>query len=136
MIYFVIPILLFFFQFLSLISSLMTDIKDPVFETPWELEASFDEILNDYKLEEHVINSDGYLLTLWHIVDPTVAKHDGNLEPVLMHHGLIDMGKTWLFNERNNSILFWMLEQKSYDIWLAHARESDMTKGHASWENY
>uniref|UniRef100_A0A0D9W351 Lipase n=1 Tax=Leersia perrieri TaxID=77586 RepID=A0A0D9W351_9ORYZ len=90
-----------------------------------------------YGCEEHTVTTeDGYILSLQRI--PTgrgettaVAAGGGGKVPVLLQHGLMMDGVTWLMNSPNES-LGYILADNGYDVWIANTRGTIYSRGHTS----
>eukprot|EP00349_Pseudokeronopsis_sp_Brazil_P004323 CAMPEP_0202959324 /NCGR_PEP_ID=MMETSP1396-20130829/3538_1 /ASSEMBLY_ACC=CAM_ASM_000872 /TAXON_ID= /ORGANISM="Pseudokeronopsis sp., Strain Brazil" /LENGTH=78 /DNA_ID=CAMNT_0049677831 /DNA_START=298 /DNA_END=534 /DNA_ORIENTATION=- len=50
-------------------------------------------------------------------------------------HGFGDEGSTWLFQEREKNLIFSLLEQRKYDIWIGNSREASYAKGHKDFDH-
>ena len=51
-------------------------------------------------------------------------------------HGFIDQGSTWFFNSRDQNLIFSLLKTRKHDLWIAHSRETILTKGHRYYTEY
>ncbi|KAK9077380.1 hypothetical protein SSX86_005717 [Deinandra increscens subsp. villosa] len=84
-----------------------------------------------YMCEEHkVTTKDGYILSLQHIPggrDGTKA----DKPPVLLQHGVLMDGGTWVLNSRDESLGF-ILADGGFDVWIANTRGTNFSRGHTS----
>eukprot|EP01022_Parablepharisma_sp_SALTPOND_P028456 TRINITY_DN70999_c1_g1_i1.p1 TRINITY_DN70999_c1_g1~~TRINITY_DN70999_c1_g1_i1.p1 ORF type:complete len:406 (+),score=34.97 TRINITY_DN70999_c1_g1_i1:72-1289(+) len=91
-----------------------------------------------YQYEEHkVLTEDGYILTLWRIPGKIGQKSRG--QPVLLQHGVLDNGFSFLFQEFNKNLPA-MLLKEGYDVWIGNSRGTTRSlehidKEHHNWEN-
>jgi pimeloyl-ACP methyl ester carboxylesterase len=88
-----------------------------------------------YPWEAHqVITSDGYILGIQRIprgqnVPPTTKPG----RPVLLHHGLLDSGTSWVMNFPDQSLGF-ILADAGYDVWIGNARGSLYSRTHVKYD--
>ncbi|XP_008788885.2 triacylglycerol lipase 2-like [Phoenix dactylifera] len=86
-----------------------------------------------YECEEHTVTTeDGYILSMQRIPNgrsgsPTSASKT----PVLLQHGLLMDGITWLLNSPDES-LGYILADNGYDVWIANTRGTIYSLGHTS----
>ncbi|XP_034234253.1 lipase 3-like [Thrips palmi] len=103
--------------------------------TPSALAASY-----GYPTEEHEVDSDGYLLTLFRIKGP--AQDEGQkgkrkastaeppaLEPFILHHGMAGNAAEWVMFGPGKSLAY-ALADAGFDVWLASGRGSKYGKKH------
>ncbi|XP_049366253.1 triacylglycerol lipase 2-like [Solanum verrucosum] len=84
-----------------------------------------------YGCEEHkVTTDDGYILSLQRIPKGISGKAATN-PPVLLQHGLLMDGNTWLLNPTDESLAF-ILADDGYDVWIANTRGTKYSQGHTS----
>uniref|UniRef100_M1DB78 Triacylglycerol lipase 2 n=1 Tax=Solanum tuberosum TaxID=4113 RepID=M1DB78_SOLTU len=84
-----------------------------------------------YGCEEHkVTTDDGYILSLQRIPKGISGKAATN-PPVLLQHGLLMDGITWLLNPTDESLAF-ILADDGYDVWIANTRGTKYSQGHTS----
>ncbi|KAF3783640.1 Triacylglycerol lipase 2 [Nymphaea thermarum] len=77
-----------------------------------------------YTCQEYkVTTEDGYILSLNRI--PTGG------QPVLLQHGVLVDGLTWLVNGMNQSLAL-VLADAGYDVWIANTRGTRWSRGHIS----
>ncbi|XP_021724562.1 triacylglycerol lipase 2-like [Chenopodium quinoa] len=84
-----------------------------------------------YICEEHTVTTkDGYILSLQRI--PTGLTNyttRGNRPPVLLQHGVLMDGITWLLNPPDQSLAF-ILADNDFDVWVANSRGTKYSLGH------
>uniref|UniRef100_J3LWF7 Lipase n=1 Tax=Oryza brachyantha TaxID=4533 RepID=J3LWF7_ORYBR len=88
-----------------------------------------------YACEEHTVTTeDGYILSLQRIPSgrgETTATAAGGKVPVLLQHGLMMDGVTWLMNSPDES-LGYILADNGYDVWIANTRGTVYSRRHIS----
>ncbi len=88
-----------------------------------------------YMFETHkVATADGYLLTLWHIPGK-IGQKRSRKPPVLLQHGLMDNGFSWLFKhiDRNFPVI---LADLGYDVWVGNSRGTIQSTEHRDLKNF
>ncbi|KAG9455103.1 hypothetical protein H6P81_008007 [Aristolochia fimbriata] len=86
---------------------------------------------NGYECEEHqVTTEDGYILSLQRMPEGRTGS-GGTKGPVLLQHGLIMDGITWLLNSPDQSLAY-ILADVGYDVWIANSRGTKWSRGHTS----
>ncbi|XP_021629310.1 triacylglycerol lipase 2 [Manihot esculenta] len=84
-----------------------------------------------YICQEHkVTTEDGYILSLQRMPAGLSGKSADN-PPVLLQHGLLADGITWLYNSPSESLPF-ILADNGYDVWIANTRGTRFSRGHTS----
>ena len=103
--------------------------------------SSYQKIVNEagYSFEEHkIITEDGYILTAWRI--PCLLNESNSdlykkRQPVILQHGLIDSSYTWLFLDKNHSLVF-LLVNNGFDVWLTNTRGNAVSFEHENSKEY
>ncbi|CAA7404713.1 unnamed protein product [Spirodela intermedia] len=91
---------------------------------------------NGYKCQEfNVRTEDGYILTMHRI--PEGRNGDGGAaaagprQPVLLQHGLLVDGTTWVLNSPEESLAY-VLADAGYDVWIANTRGTRWSRRHST----
>ncbi|KAI3702606.1 hypothetical protein L6452_28352 [Arctium lappa] len=84
-----------------------------------------------YTCEEHkVTTKDGYILSMQRIPMGRGGKK-ADKPPVLLQHGILVDGGTWVLNTPDESLGF-ILADNGFDVWIANTRGTDFSRGHTS----
>ncbi|XP_071710112.1 triacylglycerol lipase 2-like isoform X2 [Rutidosis leptorrhynchoides] len=87
-----------------------------------------------YKCQEiDVMTEDGYILSVQRIPEGR-DDHGGyrrNRQPVLLQHGVLVDGMTWLLNSPEQSLAL-ILADNGYDVWIANTRGTSFSRRHIS----
>ncbi|XP_052178527.1 triacylglycerol lipase 2-like [Diospyros lotus] len=85
-----------------------------------------------YTCQEHkVTTQDGYILSMQRIPVGRSGETAGNRAPVLLQHGLMMDGITWLLSAPDQSLAL-ILADNGFDVWLASSRGTKYSLGHTS----
>ncbi|KAI3702605.1 hypothetical protein L6452_28351 [Arctium lappa] len=84
-----------------------------------------------YTCEEHkVTTKDGYILSMQRIPMGRGGKK-ADKPPVLLQHGVLVDGGTWVLNTPDESLGF-ILADDGFDVWIANTRGTNFSRGHTS----
>ncbi|XP_078166828.1 triacylglycerol lipase 2-like isoform X3 [Carex rostrata] len=86
-----------------------------------------------YKCEEYEVRTqDGYILSMQRIPEGRNGdKNGGKKQPVLLQHGILMDGITWLLNSPEESLAF-ILADNGFDVWIANTRGTRWSQRHVS----
>ncbi|PWA76641.1 gastric triacylglycerol lipase [Artemisia annua] len=85
-----------------------------------------------YTCEEHkVTTKDGYILSLQRIPLGRAGGRKGSRVPVLLQHGLLMDGITWLLSPPDQSLAL-VLADNDFDVWIVSSRGTKYSRGHVS----
>ncbi|XP_031262211.1 triacylglycerol lipase 2-like [Pistacia vera] len=84
-----------------------------------------------YICHEHTVTTkDGYILSMQRMPNSRSGQSAKN-PPVLLQHGLMMDGITWLLNSPTESLAF-ILADNGYDVWIANTRGTKYSSKHES----
>ncbi|CAI9117240.1 OLC1v1018589C1 [Oldenlandia corymbosa var. corymbosa] len=88
--------------------------------------------IHGYKCQEFDVKTDnGYILNLQRIPQGVVPDNSTNRPPVVLQHGVLVDGVTWLLNSPQQSLAF-ILADSGFDVWIVNARGTRFSRKHAS----
>ena len=127
--------LLFFLSFLLTVGSVLSVDPDEIRTLP-EIIAS----RGFTSVEYDVTTEDGYVLSIFRIVNPTAAAGQKNGKPVLLMHPFLGEGSDWLINSPDGHIsgnitivgnnLGFELAKRGYDVWIGNVRGNTYGRRH------
>jgi len=86
----------------------------------------------NYPCETHTINTeDGYILTYFRIQAKNQTTMKKGLPPILLQHGFVDSGDTWVIDDEPNAPGL-KLANEGYDVWVANSRGTKYCQDHVS----
>ncbi|KAF3337165.1 triacylglycerol lipase 2-like protein [Carex littledalei] len=89
-----------------------------------------------YKCEEYEVRTqDGYILSMQRIPEGRNSdKNGGKKQPILLQHGILMDGITWLLNSPEESLAF-ILADNGFDVWIANTRGTRWSQRHVSLDS-
>ncbi|KAF9602363.1 hypothetical protein IFM89_027037 [Coptis chinensis] len=89
-------------------------------------------LYHGYKCQEFEVKTDdGYILSMQRIPEGRVGGGGRNKPPVLLQHGVLVDGNTWLLNSPLQSLAF-VLADSGFDVWIANTRGTRFSRTHAT----
>ncbi|XP_060190082.1 triacylglycerol lipase 2-like isoform X2 [Lycium barbarum] len=86
--------------------------------------------VHGYKCQEfEVTTDDGYILSVQRITEGRVGGTDSNRQPVLLQHGVLADGATWVLNPPEQS-LGMILVDNGFDVWISNSRGTRYSRRH------
>ncbi|XAR51990.1 Triacylglycerol lipase [Bertholletia excelsa] len=88
--------------------------------------------IHGYKCQEFDVKTDdGYILSVQRIPDGRLGGGAKDKQPVILQHGVLVDGMTWLLNSPDESLAF-ILADKGFDVWIANTRGTRFSRRHVS----
>ncbi|CAA2954026.1 triacylglycerol lipase 2-like [Olea europaea subsp. europaea] len=91
-------------------------------------------IIHGYKCQEFDVKTDdGYILSLQRIPEGRTGGGGGGLNkpPVLLQHGVLVDGMTWLLNSPEQSLAM-ILADNGFDVWISNTRGTKFSRRHVN----
>ncbi|XP_055803653.1 triacylglycerol lipase 2-like [Solanum dulcamara] len=92
--------------------------------------------IHGYKCHEYeVTTDDGYILSVQRIPEGQVGGSGQNRQPVLLQHGILVDGVTWVMNSAEQSLPM-ILADSGFDVWIANTRGTRYSLRHLNLHPY
>ncbi|CAN0925363.1 Triacylglycerol lipase 2 [Linum grandiflorum] len=89
-------------------------------------------IVHGYKCQEiDVTTKDGFILNMQRIAEGRSGGDGSRRQPVLIQHGVLVDGMTWLLNSPEQNLPM-ILADKGFDVWIANTRGTRFSRRHTS----
>ncbi|KAL6587396.1 hypothetical protein OROMI_000374 [Orobanche minor] len=86
--------------------------------------------IHGYKCQEfEVTTDDGYILSVQRIPEGRTGGGGPNRQPVLLQHGVLVDGMTWLLNSPEQSLAM-ILADNGFDVWISNNRGTRFSRRH------
>ncbi|KAK4483219.1 hypothetical protein RD792_010401, partial [Penstemon davidsonii] len=87
-----------------------------------------------YKCQEYEVKTDdGYILSVQRIPEGRTGGGGSNRQPVLLQHGVMVDGMTWLLNSPEQSLAM-ILADNGYDVWISNIRGTRFSRRHVTYD--
>ncbi|XP_049346463.1 triacylglycerol lipase 2-like [Solanum verrucosum] len=92
--------------------------------------------IHGYKCHQYeVTTDDGYILSVQRIPQGRVGGSGHNRQPVLLQHGILVDGATWVMNSAEQSLAM-ILADSGFDVWIANTRGTRYSLRHLNLHSY